>query len=76
METPYGEIPEKFVKDMTLTEMHEYLRTRVSRRSLLTGAGAMGLAAAAGPVFWQQSSAAASTASAPQWVAYGSDPAR
>jgi 3',5'-cyclic AMP phosphodiesterase CpdA len=76
METPYGEIPEKFVKDMTLTEMHDYLRARISRRSMILGAGALGLAAAAGPVFWRQSSASASTASAPQWIAYGRDPAR
>jgi hypothetical protein len=76
METPYGEIPEKFVKDMTLTEMHDYLQARFSRRALLKGAGAVGLATAAGPFFWRQSSAAASTASAPQWIAYGRDPAR
>jgi 3',5'-cyclic AMP phosphodiesterase CpdA len=76
METPYGEIPEKFVKDMTIQEMHEYLQARFSRRALLKGAGVVGLAAAAGPVFWRQSSAFASTASAPQWVGYGADPAR
>ncbi len=78
METPYGEIPEKFVKDMTIQEMHDYLaaRGRMRRRAFLTGAGALGLAAAAGPVFWRQSEAFASTASAPQWVAYGRDPSR
>jgi len=76
METPYGEIPEKFVKDMTIQEMHDYLRARFSRRALLKGAGAVGLAAAAGPYFWRQSSAFASTAGAPQWIAYGRDPAR
>jgi 3',5'-cyclic AMP phosphodiesterase CpdA len=76
METPYGEIPERFVKDMTLTEMHDYLHSRFSRRALLKGAGAMGLAAAVSPIFWRQSSASASTASAPQWIGYGADPAR
>jgi hypothetical protein len=76
METPYGEIPEKFVKDMTVQEMHDYLQARFSRRALLKGAGAAGLAAAAGPLFWRQSSAFASTASAPQWIGYGPDPAR
>ena len=76
MDTPYGEIPEKFVKDMTIQEMHDYLKARSSRRTVLKAAGALGLAAAAGPVFWRQSSAFASTASAPQWIAYGHDPAR
>jgi hypothetical protein len=76
METPYGEIPEKFVKDMTIQEMHDYLKARSSRRTVLKAAGALGLAAAAGPVFWRQSSAYASTAAAPQWIAYGRDPAR
>jgi len=78
METPYGEIPEKFVKDMTVQEMHDYLAARAAfrRRAFLKGAGVLGLAAAAGPVFWRQSSAAASTASAPQWIAYGRDPSR
>jgi hypothetical protein len=76
METPYGEIPEKLVKDMSVQEMHDYLKTRYRRRSVLKGAGVLGLAAAAGPLFWRQSSASASTASAPQWIAYGPDPAR
>jgi Purple acid Phosphatase, N-terminal domain/Calcineurin-like phosphoesterase len=76
METPYGEIPEKLVKDMTVQEMHDYLKARYRRRSVLKGAGVLGLAAAAGPLFWRQSSASASTASAPQWIAYGSDPTR
>jgi phosphodiesterase/alkaline phosphatase D-like protein len=76
METPYGEIPENLVKDMTVQEMHDYLQTRYRRRSLLKGAGVLGLAAAAGPFFWRQSSASASTVSAPQWIAYGGDPTR
>jgi hypothetical protein len=78
METPYGEIPEKFVQDMTVQEMHDYLaaRARFRRRAFLKGAGALGLAAAAGPVFWRQSEAFASTASAPQWIGYGRDPSR
>jgi len=77
METPYGEIPEKFVKDMSVQEMHDYLaaRARVRRRAVLKSAGALGLAAAASPLFWRQPSAYASTASAPQWVGYGQDPA-
>ena len=61
---------------MTVQEMHDYLHARYRRRSVLKGAGVLGLAAAAGPLFWSQSSASASTASAPQWIAYGSDPTR
>jgi hypothetical protein len=76
METPYGEIPEKLVKDMTVQEMHDYLKTRYRRRSVLKGAGVLGAAAAVGPLFWRQSAASASTATAPQWIAYGADPTR
>jgi hypothetical protein len=78
METPYGEIPEKFVKDMSAQEMHDYLQRRHSRRRFLKGAGALGLAAAAGPIFWKQSYAAAASPATPagaQWIAYGPDPA-
>jgi Purple acid Phosphatase, N-terminal domain/Calcineurin-like phosphoesterase len=76
METPYGDIPDKLVKDMTVQEMHDYLKSRYRRRAVLKGAGVLGLAAAAGPVFWRQPSASASTATAPQWIAYGEDPTR
>ncbi len=76
METPYGEIPDKLVKDMTVQEMHDYLKARYRRRSVLKGAGALGLAAAAAPLFWRQSSAQASTAAAPQWIGYGPDATR
>jgi hypothetical protein len=76
METPYGEIPDRLVKDMTVQEMHDYLRSRYRRRSVLKGAGVLGLAAAAGPLFWRQSAAQASTAAAPQWIGYGPDPTR
>ena len=71
METPYGEIPDRFVPDMSPQEAHDYLKKRYSRRSTLK-AGA--LLAAAGPLFWRQSSAWASTYAAPQWIAYGKDP--
>jgi hypothetical protein len=56
--------------------MHDYLKRRFGRRTILKGAAAGALAAAAGPVFWRQSSAWASNASAPQWIAYGADPTR
>lgn len=38
MKTPYGEIPERFVKDMSAQEMHDYLQRRYSRRGFLKGA--------------------------------------
>jgi hypothetical protein len=78
METPYGEIPEKFVKDMSLAEMHDYLaaRGRYRRRAVLKGAAILGAATATSSAFWRQASAYASTPSAPQWIAYGADPAR
>ena len=79
MQTPYGEIPERFVKDMSAQEMHDYLRQRHSRRNFLKGAAAVGAVAAAGPIFWSKTYADASTAGSqtgPQWIALGPDPAR
>jgi hypothetical protein len=78
METPYGDIPEKFVRDMSVQEMHDYLaaRGRYRRRAVLKGAGMLGLSAAVSTAFWRQPSAFASTAAAPQWIGYGQDPAR
>lgn len=78
METPYGEIPDSYVKDMSPQDMHDYLKRRYSRRSLIKGAAVLGAAAAAGPLVWRQSwstTASAATVSAPQWIAYGADPA-
>jgi hypothetical protein len=34
MKTPYGEIPERLVKDMSAQDMHDYLRKRYCRRQL------------------------------------------
>jgi len=78
METPYGEIPERFVKDMSAQEMHDYLRQRYSRRRFLKGAAGTGALAVAGPAFWQRKyfdSSAAGSPVGPQWIALGSDPA-
>jgi Calcineurin-like phosphoesterase/Purple acid Phosphatase, N-terminal domain/TAT (twin-arginine translocation) pathway signal sequence len=78
MQTPYGEIPQRFVKDMSAQEMHDYLRQHYSRRRVLKGAAAAGALAAAGPVFWSRTYADASTAGSPvgpQYIALGPDPA-
>ena len=78
MQTPYGEIPERFVKDMSAQEMHDYLQQRYSRRRFLKGAAGAGALATAGPVFWSRSYADASAAGSPvgpQWIALGPDPA-
>lgn len=77
MDTPYGEIPERFAKDMAPDEMFEFLRKRYSRRGMLKGAAAAGALAASGPIFWRRSYAFASTTpspTGPQWIAFGPDP--
>ncbi len=71
MESPYGEIPDRLLKDMHPQEMHDFVRRRYRRRTVLKAA-ALGIAS---PVFWRQSSAAASTAPPrPRWLALGPDP--
>jgi len=78
MQTPYGDIPQRLVKDMSAQEMHDYLRQRYSRRRFLKGAATAGAVAAAGPVFWSRTYADASAAGSPagpQWIAFGPDPA-
>src|ERR1700733_7982177 len=75
METPYGEIPDRFVRDMGPQEMHDFPRSSYGRRNLLKGAAALGGAAIAGRVLWRQSaSLAATTPGRPQWIAFGADP--
>jgi hypothetical protein len=78
MQTPYGEIPERLVKDMSAQEMHDYLQQHYSRRRFLKGATGAGALAVAGPVFWSRKfsdSSAAGSPVGPQWIALGSDPA-
>jgi hypothetical protein len=75
MDTPYGEIPDNLIKGMTPQDMHDYLRRRFSRRSVLKGAAAVGAVAAVGPLFWKRSYASASAVPIPQWISYGPNPA-
>jgi hypothetical protein len=74
MDTPYGVIPDRYVKDMTPPEMHDYLRKRIKRRGFLKLGAAAGLAG--GPLLWLQSDMWAEGPPAPQWIAYGADPTR
>src|SRR5580658_10602621 len=83
MQTPYGEIPDKFARAMRPQEMHDYLKKRYGRRTILKGAALGGAIAAAGPLFWRQADAFAAGAGAaggattttPQWIGYGTSPA-
>jgi hypothetical protein len=78
MQTPYGEIPDKFARDMRPQEMHDFLKKRYGRRTFVKGAGVAAAAVAAGPIFWKQAdvlAAGASTTTTPQWIGYGSNPA-
>ncbi len=81
METPYGEIPDNLAKGMRPQEMHDYLKKRYGRRTVLKGAAAAGALAAAGPMFWRKADAYAAgiggntETTTPQWIAYGPNPA-
>ncbi|MEP7024841.1 MAG: metallophosphoesterase family protein [Actinomycetota bacterium] len=74
METPYGEIPDRFVRDMRPQEMHDFLRRRYGRRNVLKGAAALSVAAIAGPMQWRQTTTLAAIPTGPQWIAFGADP--
>jgi hypothetical protein len=75
MDTPYGDIPDRFARAMRPSEQHEYLQLSYGRRRLLKGAAALGAAAVAGPVLWRQTVTAAAVGHGPQWIAFGGDPA-
>ncbi len=78
METPFGEIPDKFARDMRPQEMHDYLKKRYGRRTVLKGAALGGAIAAAGPLFWKQAdvfAAGSTTTTTPQWIGYGANAA-
>jgi Purple acid Phosphatase, N-terminal domain len=73
---PYGELPDRFVKDMTVQEMHDFLKGRRGWRQAFKGAMFVGLAAVSGPILRRRSYFFSPTADAPQWIAYGADPTR
>ncbi len=74
METPYGEIPDRFARDMRPQEMHDFLRQSYGRRNVLKGAATLGVAAIAGPMLWRQRTSLAPMPPGPQWIAFGADP--
>jgi hypothetical protein len=74
VETPYGEVPDRYIRDMAPQEVHDFLKQRYGRRRLLKGAAVLGAGLATGPILWRQSSAFGATPPiGPQWIAYGAD---
>src|ERR1700744_5664357 len=76
METPYGEIPQRFRKDMSAQEMHDYLKRRYSRRRFLGGTAGAGALAVAGPMLWSRSFTDTSAAGSPASWRAGPTPTR
>jgi hypothetical protein len=74
METPFGDVPDRFAQGMSPRDMHDYLQRHYGRRSVLKGAATLGAAAVAGPVLWRQRGNLAVPKIGPQWIAFGSDP--
>jgi hypothetical protein len=68
-------IPERFRRDMTVPEVHEYLSSP-SRRRFLQGALATAGALAVGPTLWTKAARAAGAPPAGAHLAFGSDPQR
>ena len=75
METHWGEIPDRHLRDMSMAEVHEYLSaSRSSRRSFLRGMAAAAAVGVAGPMLWRQSARAASAPPTAAHLAFGTDP--
>jgi LPXTG-motif cell wall-anchored protein len=67
------QVPERWVRDMSVAEIHDHL-IRPSRRRFLQGALALGGAAVAGPLLLRQSARAAGAPPAGAHLAFGNDP--
>lgn len=66
--TPFGELPERLARGMSMAEQHEWLTRRVSRRAVLA-------AGVATPLLWSQPARAASAAGVyGTHLTYGADP--
>jgi Calcineurin-like phosphoesterase/Purple acid Phosphatase, N-terminal domain len=70
--TPFGELPNKLARDMSMAEQHEWLQRPVSRRAVLAAI----LGTALTPVLWSQTgTATAATAGIHgRHLAFGPDP--
>lgn len=72
MRTPFGDIPDRHLVDMSMADIDTVLRRPVSRRRMLQGAALAG-AAAASPALWVKPGWAA-VAPAGAHLAFGADP--
>ncbi|HEY3926240.1 MAG TPA: metallophosphoesterase family protein [Acidothermaceae bacterium] len=72
MITPFGELPNKLARDMSMAEQHEWLQRPVSRRAVLAAI----LGTAMTPVLWGQTATAAAAAAGihGRHLAFGPDP--
>jgi hypothetical protein len=75
METPFGEIPDRYLPAMSMADRYEYLQGRMSRRRFVASLAGAGALLAAGPVLWKRPGYAA-TAPLSRHLTFGSDPAR
>jgi hypothetical protein len=73
METPFGSLPNYVLARASMAECDEWLRGRVSRRTVLKGALAGAATAVAGPILWQRPGLTAQPPAA-RHLAFGDDP--
>ena len=74
MQTPFGEIPDRHLAQMSMAEAHDYLRARrVTRRDVLRATALGAAAVVAGPLLSRRAGLAATPPAAPH-VQFGADP--
>ncbi|MEP7019960.1 MAG: metallophosphoesterase family protein [Pseudonocardiales bacterium] len=73
MQTPFGDLPNRLAVDMSMDEQHDWLRRRLTRRTLLKGASVAGASSA---LLWAQPTRTRAEAGQVygRHVAYGGDP--
>ncbi|MCU1615998.1 MAG: phosphoesterase [Frankiales bacterium] len=74
MQTPFGDLPRGWAERASLSEQNDHLQARLSRRNLLKGAAAAGLAGVAGPLLWSRSARATGSPSVVRHIGFGADP--
>src|SRR3954468_3595390 len=75
MRTPFGDLPGRWVEHGSMSEQHDFLQARVSRRTLLKGAAVAGVAAT-GPALWVPPARATVLPPVTRYVGFGADPQR